>query len=208
MTHPKKQIIRSAAIVVTTIGLSASATYASFTSNQVTVPDSRLTTGQAAIKICEVSANNNWGNSIEPSTNLSQLIPDEERELFANREIYIGNDNGQLATSLDQEKCSGYSEAANLSTTPLRLMPTVSFATENCPESLPTHIRLRFELDGIDTGYRTLNSWLTNTTQYGAVVLPGFNVGVKTFAQLSSSATTQDLSCLFGIQFNGKQASS
>jgi hypothetical protein len=208
MNHLQKRIIRSLVVVVATLGMGASASYASFTSNQVTVPGNVLTTGQAAIKVCDVGQLGNWSYATGSSNNLSGLIPDEERELFVSRDIVIGNDNGNLTHALANGSCQSYGEAASASTAPVKLLPTTSFAAENCPDTLPSQIRLRFDFDGADTGYRTLNSWSTNTTQYGPVIPPGGTTKVRMFAQLSSTATAQALSCTFGIQMNGKQPTS
>lgn len=205
MNPSQKQIARRLAIVLTAIGLGTGATYASFTSNQVHVRDNLVTTGQAAIKICDVAGSNTWGFSLGASENLGKMAPDEERELFPEHEIRLANDNGQLEQSLDSNRCPSYSETATTSTTALKILPNAEFAAESCTDTLPTHVRLRFEIDGVDTGYKTLNAWSTNTTSYEPALEPGGSVPIQMFAQLSSSATAQDLSCLFNIRLSGKQ---
>ncbi len=203
-----RKIFRSLAFIVLALGLGVSATYASFTSNSVMIAGNTLTTGQATLKLCDISGANSWDSSINPSLNLSQVIPNEERDLLLTREVYVGNDNGHLVGSAGSGKCTNYSNPAGGSSTPLRLLPNISFAPETCPDTLPSNIKLRFEINGMDTGYKTLNSWSSNATSFDPLLNPGGAATVKAFALLSAGTTNQQGSCTFTITFAGKQPAS
>lgn len=203
--HLTKKQIRLFALAITLVAASATGAYATFTSNAAQITNNRLTTGSANVKLCDSKGQNAWQNSITPEVNLTSMLPNEERNLMGDRAVYFGNDNGFLETSLENETCPIYNDIAGSSNTPVVLMPNAIFAAESCPDTLPSNIRLRFEIDGIDSGYKTLNAWSSNTARYGAAILPGQASTVKVFAQLSSTTTAQNATCDFTVNLTGKQ---
>ncbi len=201
--------MRSLLVVGASITLGIGATYASFTSNSVTLANTTVTTGSANLKLCDNQSGNQWQTAISPLFNLSGLNPDQERELFSDRSLYIGNDNGQLATATGTSDCSGYGgDPVGSSSVNLRLVPNVSFTEESCPAPLPSNLKLRFEVNGIATDNKTLTSWSSNTTSVDPVIVPGQVGQIRTFVIMSSTATAQGTNCNFNISFTGKQPSS
>lgn len=200
-----KQTAKRLAIASVILAAGAGAAYAAFTSNTVSLTGNKITTGNAAIKLCDVDGENGWTTSVNPSLNLTGLLPEEERNLLGDRQIFIGNDNTALTGNFTDARCSQYLETAALSDAPLKVTPNLIFTNETCPDPLQSNIKIRFEIDGIDTGYKTLNSWATNATSFGNTLLPGQVQQVKAFTQLSSTTTTQNSQCDFTINLTGKQ---
>lgn len=190
--------------VIVGVAVSAGAAYAVFKSNTVSIDGNKLTTGQATVKLCDTQGTNGWATSISPNLNALGMSPGEERNMLGEREIYIGNDNGQLADVL-VDRCDQYSEVAASSTVPMQMVANVSFTDEQCPDPLQSNVKLRFTVNGQDTGYKTLNSWATNTTTVEPLLAPGETGQIQAFAQLSSTTNVQGASCDFAITFTGKQ---
>lgn len=202
-----RKIIKHLAVIVGISGLSVTAAYATFTSNSVAVYGNTIRTGEAALKVCDGTAANRWTTNITTNLNLDGIIPDEERDLLGNQVVYVGNDNGGLQGVLPGN-CTSYLDAASQSRTPLRLTPNVVFASETCPDPLPSNLKLRFEVKGTSSDYKTLNAWSSNTTGIDPALTPGEASRVKVYTQLSSTSTAQNASCTFGMTFTGKQPTS
>lgn len=203
MINPKNPKLLIAIGVLVAAG--AGVAYAAFASNTVSLTGNQLTTGSANVKLCDVSGGNAWLESITPGFDLAGMVPGEERDLMGTREIYLGNDNSQLATSFADARCGAYLATAGLSNTPVSTVPTVQFNAETCADPLPSNVKLRFNINGIDTDAKTLTAWSSNTTKYGDAILPGKVAAVKAFAQLSTTATVQNGRCDFTVNFTGKQ---
>lgn len=92
----KKKLLKSIISLAVVLALGAGATYALFTSNTVTISNNTLTTGEAAIKLCNADGTNNWKTSVNPSFTLADMIPGGEGELSEGMRIYLGNDGGGL----------------------------------------------------------------------------------------------------------------
>lgn len=180
--------------------------YASFVSNTVTLGSNALTTGEASLKLCDTEDKNQWLTAVNPTLNISRMLPDEERDLLGQRLVYVGNDNSKLAANFTNNHCQVYGETAGNSNTPLKLTPSVVFQTETCPTPLPSNIKLRFNFNDQPTEYKTLTSWSSNTTAFEPVITPGSAALVSIFAQLSSTTSVQSERCQFTINLTGKQA--
>ncbi len=202
----KRSLGRTLAILFASLVLGISGAYASFTSNVVNIQGTSITTGQAVLKLCD-KAIRVWRNTLTPNISLADMNPEEERDIFSERELWVGNDGGKLHSGIEQgtSPCFTYAEGFGHSTTPLRLVPNVVIASETCPDPLPSNIKLRFELNGQDTGAKTLNAWNTNTTQFDPVITANQRITLKAYAQLSSTTTSQNGNCAFTINFTGKQ---
>lgn len=203
----KKKLAQQLAVGAGLLTLSAGAAYAAFTSNTVSFTGNRLTTGSAAVKLCDVDGQNAWTENITPEFDLAAMMPGEERDLLGDREIYIGNDNAELANNFTDARCGEYLADRGNSVAPLRITPNVAMTSETCPDPLQSYVKLRFEINGVDTDYKTLNGWASNASQF-AEFQPGQMGTIKAFAQLSSTTSQQEGSCDFAITFTGKQPTS
>ena len=185
--------------------------YATFISNSIDIANNTVSTGQAALKLCHAESSelpagqNGWVTSVTPYLNANNMAPGEERNLLGSQTILIGNDSGYLDALPAGDPCGHYGEPSSLSSTALKLTPTVSFTEESCPDPLATNIKVRFDVKGIDTGYKTLNSWKTNTTSVEPVFEIGQSGRLGIFSQLSTTATVQNGICNFAIHLVGKQ---
>ncbi len=202
----KAKILRNLAVVVASLTLGVGAAYASFVSNNVGVTGVTLTTGEANLKLCD-SSQGTWLNTISPPVSTGLLLsPGEERDIFSDRIITIGNDDGNLGDTGDSNSCTNYgTDPVGHSSVTLKLVPKVTFEETACIDPLPSNLKLRFEINGQTTDAKTLNSWSSNATQFEPTFPAGAEGTVKTMASLSSTATAQQASCTFNISFTGKQ---
>jgi hypothetical protein len=201
------KIIKSGLVIASALSLGIGATFASFTSNVVSITGSTVTTGEAALKVCDVGETNKWSNTISPSLSISGVIPGEERDLLGTHEIYLGNDDGNLTNNLMNSACSSYSaDPVGSSDVAMKILPNVFLPTGSCPDALTSNIKLRFEVNGTSTDAKTLNAWVTNTTQAEPILGAGQEGQLKVYAQLSSTTTSSNTPCSFTLNFTGKQA--
>jgi hypothetical protein len=204
------KIIKSSIALAVVLVLGVGATYAQFTSNPVTIAGSQAITGAADLKLCNSnqSAGNgdgDWVESIVPSPGMiaADLVPGgPEKELTANKFIFLGNDNGSLPIAnghCDSNPTPGSSDVS------MQLIPSIA-GVSTCGDS-ETKMLLRFEIGAVDSGYGTIDFWRNNTTNaYGPMFAPGNDHQVKVFVKLDGTATAQDAACNFDMKFIGNQA--
>lgn len=199
-----KKIWISATSIVSILALGVGATYALFTSVPVTLSANTLTTGLAEIRICKETAEGTW-NTTATGFTVGGLVPGAaETELTTGVDVFLGNDDGTLATELGAGVCDAYTGAPGSSDIPLQMIPKIS--TLVCGDvSLETDMELRFLINGNSTGYETLAFWETNTTPIAQTFAPGQAFEVQIFTQLDTGATFQNTSCTFDMDFQGSQ---
>lgn len=197
------KVLRSLASLGLVLSLGAGATYALFTSNSTTLQSSALTTGEAAIKLCNDSSDGShtWKNTIAPLLSLNSLAPGaDDSELTANHDLYVGNDDGSLSAGT----CTTYEDAASSSDVSMKLVPVLANLTCG-DDSLKNDLKLKFDIGGTASSTKSLDDWTTNTTSYGIVLAPGDEQEVKIFADFASASTVQNKTCTFDVTFTGKQ---
>ena len=207
MNQHAKVIGRSLLSLMATLVIGGGVTYALFTSNTVTISQTTLTSGTAAIKLCDGIDATGWRNSVTPTLTGLNLTPGTEQEITLGQDLYIANDDGTLATTTPPAGCNTYTEAFSLSTIPMTMIPKVAAVTgSNCPALAQNELELRFETGSFNSGYGSLTFWLTNVTPYSNIFSPGQEEEVRIFARLNPTSNQQGLNCIFDITFNGQQA--
>lgn len=200
------RMIKSIASLVAVIALGAGVTYAQLTSNVATIGTSAMTSGQAHLKLCNDMGDDMWKQTISPALSLSDLVPgDDRRELTAGSLIYAGNDDNQLTDNLTSVGCNGYgpAEPVGSSDVPLKLVPKVTIDGGTC--DLQNDMRLTFKVGATESTEKTLQAWVDNATTYGDVMLPDGHAAIQIFGRLDSDVSAQNLTCTFGVTFEGKQ---
>ena len=198
-----KKIVLSAASLLGVLALGIGATYALFTSNTATLSNNTITTGAAAIKLCNATTGDQWANSLATNFTLTGMVPGAtERELTLGTTLFAGNDSGTLNNNLGGD-CTTYLDTASNSSVNMKLVPKVSFVS--CPGGVENDIQITFVIGGVDSGYGTLAFWSTNAGTYGVQLNPDDTGLVKVFSQLPSGATVQGTACNFDITFQGLQ---
>lgn len=196
--------IKIALAVVGLVSLSGGLVYAYFISNTISIQGNQVSSGEAAVKLCD-SAVAGWTTSVTKNFDLGRLLPGQERNLMAdNTTLLIGNDNGSLSDAA--APCNAYIDRSVASNTPLRFVPRVAYNAEVCSESAINDFKLRFEVDGIDTGYRSLAEWQTNDAVVEPIFQPGQFGNLKTFVQLNPESTQHNASCPFDLNLVARQA--
>lgn len=187
--------------------LGAGAAYAFYLSNTVSIGNNTVTTSEAAIKVCDVTGNNRWTTSMSPALNLSAMVPGEERDAFAGRIMYVGNDNSSLETAAGGSRCTTYDTSVprEQSTVAMKLVPTLAWANESCPISLANDLQVKIDVDTASSGFKTLQTWSSNAADVGSQLAPNSASQFKVYTQLASGSTVQNGSCTFTINLTGKQ---
>ncbi len=188
-------------LVMGCVGLVAAA----FLSNPLTIHNNTVTTGEAAIKFCDTVDLNKWTNSMSPMTVLGGMLPGEERDLYAGRTIYIGNDGGSLSGVLGGSQCNGYAVDANSSNVKLKVIPTVEISEESCPSAIAADLALTVEIAGQSLGYHTIQELTTNTVPVDLLLLPNTTGRFKVTVRFSSTSQAQAQSCAFTMKLVGRQ---
>lgn len=211
MDQRKATLLRSVLSLVAVVALGGGVTYALFTSNQVTVSQTQVTTGSADLKVCNSSASspagtNTWKESISPVIDFDGLNPNDSAiEISSGHVMYLGNDDGSLGDAVDSVLCNTYDGTATVgdSTVDMRMVPSVSAVSCTIPDDL----QLRFDLGGTLSPYKTLTAWsLPNATDYAPTFLVGEAKQLKIEAKLDGDVTSQNETCTFDIHFSGEQA--
>ncbi len=200
-----KKLSYQIVLVVFAVVCGCGAVYAAFVSNTVTIANNTLTTGEAAIKICDYTGSNSWTTSLSPSLNLDNVAPGEERELFPDRDIEVGNDGGYLDQALTNNRCPSYALTPNRTQTVLAIVPIVNLLSPDCPSTLATDISLRFDFNGTSSSAKTLLDWSTNHQLIGDALRPNTASQLKVFAALAPDSSSQNASCTFTINLTGQQ---
>jgi hypothetical protein len=135
------------------------------------------------------------------------MIPGEERDAFAGRIMYVGNDNSSLETAAGGSRCTTYdtSMPREKSTVVMKVVPTLAWASETCPNSLANDLQVKIDVDTATSGYKTLQTWSSNVTDVGSQLAPNAASQFKVYTQLASGSTVQNGSCTFTINLTGKQ---
>lgn len=199
-----KKIWISATSIVSVIALGAGATYALFTSNTVTLSNNTITTGEAAIKVCNATVGDQWDNSLATNFTLDGMVPGAaERQLTDGTTLFVGNDEGSLDNNLGGD-CTTYNGAIQSnSSINVKLVPQI--VLNSCPAAVADELELRFVIGGVDSGYGDITFWTTNAGVYGVQLDPDDTGLVQVYSQLPASATQQGETCTFDITFQGQQ---
>jgi hypothetical protein len=206
-----KRLLKSGLALLTTLGIGALATFALFTSNTATISNNLLTSGTANIKLCDATTTtgtNTWSDTIAPNLNLTGVAPGEDKQLTADKEIYLGNDSSDLDDNLGSGKCNTGSNGN--STVNLRMIPKVIYDTGLCSATLADLFKLKFQIGaaGNTTDYKTLAEWAVNTETIPPTFNPDEDRRVRVFATLADEASEQGATCSFNITFHGEQPAS
>lgn len=208
-----KKIVKSVLTLSAAVVVAVGATFAAFTTNQVTIANNSMSAGDAVIKLCKATGANNWRNSVDPGLTLSGLVPGAAAVELNDNTIYIGNDDGTLNDAL-AEACASYFDTAGSSVVDMKLVPTTSYAPEDCTAAdLDTHLKLAFTVDGTDpsvlpeSDFKTLSEWLTNTDVLPEIFEPGEAQEVRMAGMLDEGATDamKNQTCTFDVNFVGVQ---
>lgn len=217
MNQHAKVIGRSLLSLAATLVIGGGVTYALFTSNQVTVSQTQISTGSADLRICNSSASNpagsnTWKDTISPVIDFSSLNPGSTGvDITAGHVMYLGNDDGSLGDALvgsNPTHCTSYESSITPgnSTVGLRMVPALSTPVCTVDPSLANVLELRFDFGGTKTQYRTLTNWVGNTTSFTPTFLVGEAKQFKMEARLDDTYTTQGATCTFDVAFTGQQA--
>ncbi|MBI4022905.1 hypothetical protein HY375_01960 [Candidatus Berkelbacteria bacterium] len=209
MDPRKVTLLRSVLSLVAVVALGGGVTYALFTSNQVTVSQTQVTTGSADLKICNSlnstpAGSNTWKTSVSPLINFDGISPgDSDVDISTGVSIYVGNDGGQLQDNLGAE-CNSYDATvtAGSSTVDMKMVPVVT--ATSCP-NLSGDLQLRFGFDGTFTAYKTITNWGTNTSALGPTFAVDDAKLLAMQAKLANGVTLQDENCTFDVNFTGEQ---
>ncbi len=192
--------------IIGSLLLSIGIAYAAFVSNALSISNNSITSGEAAIKFCDTVAANQWTTSMNPFTSLNRMIPGEERDVYAGRNIYVGNDGGSLQGVLGSGQCNGYLTAANQSNTPLKIIPTLQFSNDDCPAAAAAETLVRINLADQSSGFQPVSYWATNNTPVNLTLTANNTAHLQVSAKLDPSAVTQTAHCNFSLNLTGQQA--
>lgn len=217
MNQHAKVIGRSLLSLAATLVIGGGVTYALFTSNQVTVSQTQVSTGSADLRICNSLASNpvgsnTWKDTISPVIDFSALNPGATGvDISAGHVMYLGNDDGSLGDSLvtsNPTHCTSYESGITPgnSTVGLRMVPALTTPICTVDPALGNTLELRFDFGGTKTQYRTLTNWVGNTTSFAPTFPAGEARQFKMEARLDSAYQTQGASCTFDVTFSGEQA--
>lgn len=199
----KIKILRSLIIIISLLSIACITTYAVFTASPVTVANNTISTGSVNSALCD-KADGNWKSSIVNSFSIRHLIPGEEneQELTADKNIYVGNDGGNLISEIT---CPHYAGTSGHSDISLRFIPKVNFTS--CTEEARDSIRLDFDMGEIlRSGYKTLREWSANGDPEGPVYQVNQARNIKVYAALDINSQMQNTTCQFDLMFQGVQA--
>lgn len=193
--------------ILSTLFIGSGIAYGIYLSNVVTISNNTVTTSEASLKMCDATGINRWNTSLNPSMTLSNMVPGEERDVFAGRTLKIGNDGGALDQVSGTSQCNGYTAPLGHSAVSLRIVPTVVYTVESCQGSIANDIQLKFDIDSQTSGYKSLQSWSTNSQELSQLLTPNATGTLKAYAQLASTSTVQNGNCAFTIALTGRQSS-
>jgi hypothetical protein len=199
----KKKMLILATVILSII-FGTGFAYALFTSNVLSISNNSITAGEAAIKFCDTVDTNAWTTNMNPATTLAGMVPGEEREVYGGRNIFIGNDGGQLANVLGSGWCTSYQSTVNNSTVSLRIVPNLELTSDTCPTGMADTIQLRLTF-GSQSLTKTISAWAANTAPFDAPLLPNAAQSFHAYAQYDTTATTQAAACNFNVHFTGLQ---
>ena len=199
-----RRIVQSMMVIAMVASMAAYTSYAAFTSNEVTIQASSVTTGSANMAICYATGANTWKGLIAPSLAVTDLVPGDTvgKNLTAGKDLYIGNDNGSLPPVLGSGICNSYDGAFTPGSSDVTLNIVPKVTSLSCPSTLPGEISIALKLDGSTVATDTLTGWSTNTTSVGSFA-PGATRKIEMTATLNSSATDQNTTCTFDFVFGG-----
>lgn len=199
-----KQQLTSVVTIVLSIIFGTGLAYAVFVSNTISISNNTITAGEAAIKFCDTVDANKWTTAMNPVTTLAGMIPGESRDVYAGRNIYIGNDGGQLTSLLGSNLCNGYLATASASNTSLKITPTLQISAESCPTAMADTTLLKLEL-GSEAVTKTVSQWVANSSPFEQVFTPNSTLHFQATASYDQAATTQAVGCSFVLHFSGSQ---
>ncbi len=215
MKGSMKVIGRSVLSLAATLAIGGGVTYALFTSNPVTVSQTTLSTGSSNLRICNsnqstpVPGSNHWQDSVSASITFAGLTPGAAVvDIAPTTKLFLGNDNGSLATGLGDGQCDGYDVAAGTSTVSFKVVPTLENVV--CGDDAETTLKLRdllsmrFTAGTTASTYKTLAEWTTNTTASGSTFAPGDVKPLKLEAKLDSTYERQGVTCTFDVKLLGQ----
>jgi hypothetical protein len=211
MNSRVKLIGRSVLSLVATLAIGGGITYALFTSNSVTVTQSKLTTGTANLRICDSSAStpagtNTWQDSFSSKIDFTGLTPSTTGvDITPNQKIYLGNDDGSLQDAIDNVLCNSYKSGVTPgnSNITLKMVPTISSLVCTDP-ALKDAMELGFIYGASSPTYQSLNYWTTNDTASGTFAA-GEAKTLQLKARLDPNYTNQNQNCTFDTTFVGQQ---
>jgi len=214
MDSRKVTLLRSVLSLVAVVALGGGVTYAVFTSNQVTVSQTQVTTGSADLKVCNSDqstppGSDTWKNSISPVIDFDGINPgDSNIDVSVGHSMYIGNDDGSLDDNIvgPPVECDDYDAGVTpgISTVDMKMMPVLGDPDVGCL-TLKDDMELRFGFDGSYTPYKTLTDWFGNSSVYGPKFLVGESKQLTIQAKLDNGVDSQDENCTFDVSFEGQQ---